>query len=87
MQEIFALAVAQDISLPSDAVAKMMAFVAKLPADGLASMQRDIMESRPSELHAQTGAVHRLGLELGVATPVNSFIYGSLLPMELKARG
>ncbi|MDJ0884767.1 MAG: 2-dehydropantoate 2-reductase [Desulfobacterales bacterium] len=87
MQEIFALAVAQDISLPPDAVAKMMAFVAKLPADGLASMQRDIMEGRPSELNAQTGAVHRLGLELGVATPINSFIYGSLLPMEQRARG
>ena len=86
MQEIFALAVAQDISLPPDAVAKMMAFVAKLPADGLASMQRDIMEGRPSELNAQTGTVHRLGQELGVATPINSFIYGSLLPMEQRAR-
>ena len=81
------MAAAQNINLPPDAVEKMMAFVAKLPAEGLASMQRDIMEGRPSELNEQTGAVHRLGLELGVATPVNSFIYGSLLPMELKARG
>ena len=87
MQETFALASAQNINLPPDAVEKMMAFVAKLPAKGLASMQRDIMEGRPSELNEQTGAIHRLGLELGVATPVNSFIYGSLLPMELKARG
>ena len=87
MQEIFDLAVAQKIDLPPDAVAKMMAFVAKLPAGGIASMQRDIMEGRPSELNEQAGAVHRLGLDLGVATPVNSFIYSSLLPMELKARG
>ncbi len=87
MQEIFDLALAQHINLPPDAVAKMLAFVAKLPAEGVASMQRDIIEGRPSELNEQTGAVHRLGLEIGMVTPVNSFIYSSLLPMELKARG
>ncbi len=87
MQEIFDLAVAQHINLPPDAVARMMAFVAKLPAEGLASMQRDILAGRPSELHEQTGAAHRLGRELDVPTPVNSFIYSSLLPLEHKARG
>ncbi len=86
MQEVFELALARGIRLPSDAVAKMMDFVEKLPAEGLASMQRDIMDGRPSELSEQTGAVHRLGRERGVATPVNTFIYGSLLPMERKAR-
>ncbi len=87
MQEIFDLAAAQNISLPPDAVARMVTFVNKLPADGLASMQRDIMDGRPSELFEQTGAVHRLGKQFGVATPVNTFIYGSLLPMEQAARG
>ncbi len=87
MQEICELAAAQNIHLPPDAVARMMAFVAKLPPAGVASMQRDIMAGRPSELNEQTGAAHRLGLELGVTTPVNSFIYSSLLPMEQKARG
>lgn len=86
MQEIFALAGAQDIHLAPDAVAKMMAFVDKLPAEGVASMQRDIMEGRPSELIEQTGTVHRRGAAFGVATPVNSFIYSSLLPMEMAAR-
>lgn len=87
MQEICALAEAQAIHLPSDAVGRMLAFVDKLPAEGIASMQRDIIERRRSELNEQTGAVHRLGLALEVATPVNSFIYSSLLPMERKARG
>jgi 2-dehydropantoate 2-reductase len=50
-------------------------------------MQRDIMEGRPSELAAQNGAVARLGEEVGVATPAHSFIYSSLLPAELRARG
>jgi 2-dehydropantoate 2-reductase len=87
MQEIFALAGVQDIHLAPDAVGRMMAFIDKLPAEGVASMQRDIMEGRPSELLEQTGTVHRLGEAFDVATPVNSFIYSSLLPMELAARG
>jgi 2-dehydropantoate 2-reductase len=51
------------------------------------SMQRDIMEGRPSELEIQIGAVVRLGRQVGVPTPVNEFIYYSLLPQELRARG
>jgi len=50
-------------------------------------MQKDIMEGRPSELDAQTGAVIRMGRSLGVAAPTHEFIYASLLPMEKKARG
>lgn len=44
------------------------------------------MNGRPSELEAQTGAVVRLGQAVGVATPVNSYIYASLLLQERKAR-
>lgn len=87
MQEVYELAAAQDIILAPDAVAKMMAFVDKLPPEGTASMQRDIIEGQPSELIEQTGTIHRMGKALGVATPVNSFIYSSLLPMEQAARG
>jgi len=58
-----------------------------MPPSGTASMQRDIMEGRPSELEAQNGAAVRLGQAVGVATPLNTFIYNSLLPLELKARG
>ena len=49
-------------------------------------MQRDVMAGRPSELEAQTGAVVRLGRELGVATPVNDFLYAALAPQEARAR-
>ena len=45
------------------------------------------MEGRPSELEVQNGGVVRLGVEVGVETPVNAFIYQSLLPQEMKARG
>jgi len=50
------------------------------------SMQRDIMEGRPSELEALNGAVVRLGRQTGVPTPVNGFIYAALTPMEARAR-
>jgi len=87
MAEVAAVARARDIALPDGLVEQTMAFIDGLPAEGTASMQRDIMEGRPSELEAQNGAVVRLGREAGVPTPVNAFIYHSLLPLELRARG
>ena len=59
----------------------------QLTPNGTLSMQRDIMEGRPSELEVQNGAVVRFGQETRVPTPVNNFIYHSLLPQEMKARG
>jgi 2-dehydropantoate 2-reductase len=56
------------------------------PETMVASMQKDIMEGRPSELEAQTGAVVRLGRETGIPIPTHEFIYASLLPMEMEAR-
>lgn len=66
---------------------KAIAFIDNLQPAATASMQRDIMEGRPSELESQNGAVVRLGRETGVPTPVHAFIYRSLLPSELRARG
>ncbi|MFH1673760.1 MAG: 2-dehydropantoate 2-reductase [Pseudomonadota bacterium] len=85
--EIYDVARARGIELPEDVVVKTMKFLDALPAKGTASMQRDIMDGKPSELETQNGAVVRLGKEVGVETPVNNFIYNSLLPMEMHARG
>ena len=87
MQEIYKVAQAHKIRLSIDAIKKTMDFFDGLPQEGTASMQRDIMNGRPSELDMQNGAVVRLGQEVGIDTPVNSFIYHSLLPMERRARG
>ncbi|HKJ40362.1 MAG TPA: ketopantoate reductase C-terminal domain-containing protein, partial [Anaerolineales bacterium] len=73
--------------LAKDVVDTLMVRIDALPEGLVASMQKDIMEGRPSELDAQTGAVVRMGRSLGVATPTHEFIYASLLPMEKKARG
>jgi 2-dehydropantoate 2-reductase len=87
MFEVAALARARGVDLPDEAVARNMRYVDGLPADATASMQRDIMDGRPSELEQQTGAIARLGIETGVPVPVNAFLYAALLPSERQARG
>jgi 2-dehydropantoate 2-reductase len=86
MREIEALAAAGGVRLDGDVVPETMAFCDNLAPDATASMQRDIMEGRPSELEAQNGFVMRKGAELGVPVPVNTFIYSVLLPQERRAR-
>jgi 2-dehydropantoate 2-reductase len=86
LEETAAVARARGVNLPADAVQKTLAFIDNAAPGLMASMQRDIMEGRPSELEAQNGAVVRLGREARVPTPAHSFIYAALLPLELQAR-
>lgn len=87
MDEVVDVARAHEILLPQEAVGETLAFIDRLSPDATASMQRDIVDNLPSELEAHNGAVVRLGEAAGVDTPLNRFIYHTLLPMELKARG
>ncbi len=87
LDEIIQVGAAQQIALSEESMRKAMAFIDSLQPDSTASMQRDIMEGRPSELEFQNGTVVRLGREVGVPTPVHTFLYHSLLPSELRARG
>jgi 2-dehydropantoate 2-reductase len=87
LEEIVAVARARAVSLPEDAVQTVMKAFDNLPSDTTTSIQRDIMEGRPSELDALIGVVVRYGKENEVATPLHSFFYNSLWPMELRARG
>lgn len=86
-KEVLAVAAGKGIDMPDDALASVISRLEGSPPDSTSSMQRDLMEGRPSELEVQNGGVVRLGLEAGVPTPVNAFIYHSLLPQEMKARG
>ncbi|MHC4511647.1 MAG: 2-dehydropantoate 2-reductase [Planctomycetota bacterium] len=87
VREVFDVGQAHNIALPQDTITRTVEFLDSLAPYGTASMQRDIMAGRPSELDSQNGAVVRLGQQAGVETPVNAFIYYSLLPMEMRARG
>jgi 2-dehydropantoate 2-reductase len=53
-----------------------------MPADATTSLQRDMMEAKPSELDAQLGAVVRMAAESGVDVPVCDFMYRCLLTQE-----
>jgi 2-dehydropantoate 2-reductase len=87
MHEVVDLAQARGVRVPRDAVDRTLAFTDRLQDDATASMQRDLLEGRPSELEAQTGAIVRLAREAGIETPANDFLYAVLLPAERQARG
>jgi 2-dehydropantoate 2-reductase len=86
LEEIFALARALEVGLPGDSVATTLSYIDSVAFDATASMQRDIVAARPSELEAQTGAVVRLGAAANVPTPTHAFIYHSLQLQERAAR-
>jgi 2-dehydropantoate 2-reductase len=67
-------------------VAQTLARIDELPADATASMHRDLVDGRPSELDELVGAVVRLGRDAAVATPVHAALYAELEPLERKAR-
>lgn len=85
-EEILAIAKAKGIQLAPDCIEKTFGIIEKQPYNTTASLQRDIMEGKPSELEAQNGTVVKFGKLLGIDTPVNSFIYNCLLPQEKRAR-
>ena len=87
MDEGLAVARATGHDIDTTYKEEMWAFYRAMPAGATASMQRDLMEGRPSELEAWNGAVCRFGARAGVETPVHSLTYHLLLPMERRARG
>ncbi len=86
-QEVIMVARAYDVELPDDITTQSMAILDSLPPIATTSMQRDIIEGRPSELDAQVAAIGPMGQNVGVSTPLHTFLYYSLLPQELGARG
>jgi len=86
MHEVGAVAAARGVVLGAKAVEKTMQRIDVLPADATASMHRDLVAGRPSELHELIGAVVRLGREANVATPVSAALYATLEPLERQAR-
>lgn len=86
LREMVAVAAARGIDLGADAVDRTLARYDGMAPESTSSLQRDIMEGKPSELEAQAGAIVRLGREAGVATPVCETLYALLLPQERKVR-
>ena len=72
--EAVAVGRAGGVALGEDAVARTMERIDGLPPQGRASMAVDLERGNPLELPWLSGAVVRLGLERGVATPVHDFV-------------
>jgi 2-dehydropantoate 2-reductase len=86
MNETAAVARERGANISATFVDETIQRIDNLPPQMLASMQKDMMEGRPSELNEQTGAVIRMGKAVSVPTPTHEKIYAELLPREQKAR-
>lgn len=84
--EVGALARARGVNLPADAESRTLAWFDRLAPDSTASMQRDLLAGRPSELLDQVGSVVRMAAETGVDAPAHRFALAALLPREKAAR-
>jgi 2-dehydropantoate 2-reductase len=86
-REVITVARAHNVPLSDDWLQRNMELLESLPPQATTSLQRDVMEGRPSEVDAQAGALVRLGQQVQVPTPLHTFLFHTLLPLELKARG
>jgi len=85
-QEIKQVANTKGISISDADVERTLKMFDQMPFGTTASMQRDMMEKKPSELENFNGYIVKQGVELGVETPLNSFVYNCLLPQEESVR-
>jgi 2-dehydropantoate 2-reductase len=86
LQEIYTVSQAAGVVLEENCVDKMMTFFSTFPYDTTFSLTRDVRAGRPSEIDFQCGLVAKLGEEFGISTPINKFIYQSIIPKDLQAR-
>jgi len=84
--ETMAVARAKGIQLPQHIFQDIVATVQTLPPQAKSSMLQDLERGRPLELPWLSGAVVRLGRELGVDTPIHRFIATVLAPHVNGAR-
>jgi len=78
--EVAAVGQAKGVALGADPAGEAMKVVQGLGENIKASMLVDLERGKPLELRFLSGAVVRLGRELGVPTPVHEFALGALMP-------
>jgi len=84
--EIVTIANAKGIALKNTDIDMIMHVIDQLDPNTTASMQRDVMDGKPSELDNFNGYIVRTGKQLHISTPINTFTYYCLLPQEKKVR-
>ena len=82
LQEALAVARTLEVPLPSDIETQTRATLRNVFAHGgKASLLTDLERGRPLELEWLSGAIHRMGEQAGVSTPLHTAIYRELPPL------
>ncbi len=83
--EVIAVGRAKGVTLPADALDKMLGFNKNAPATMKASMALDLERGNRIELPWLGGKVVEMGRQMGVPTPTHATMYAALKPYVLGA--
>ena len=86
IDEVIAVGKAKGINFPADLMDGTIKLIKNFPASSKSSMLEDIERGRRLELPWLSGAVVRIGQEVGVPTPIHQFITTVLTPFVDGAR-
>lgn len=81
IDEAIAVGRARGVAFPDNLVEETVKMIHRFPAESKSSMFDDLERGRPLELPWLSGAVVRLGREVGVAAPTHQFISAVLTPL------
>ena len=82
MREVMDLAAAQGITLTERDLQDYLGILDRIDPEAMPSMRQDSLQQHPSEVEIFAGTVLELGRSLGVATPVNRFLYDRIHEIE-----
>ena len=82
MREIVAVGRAKGIDLDEDQPEKTFGFIKTLPGAMVASTLHDLNKGIKIEMPWLSGAVDRIGKEVGVDTPVHRTVFAGLKPFS-----
>jgi 2-dehydropantoate 2-reductase len=80
IEEVIAVGLAKGINLPADIMDSTMKLMLGFPHGSKSSQLEDLERGRRLELPWLSGAVVRIGRDVGVATPVHQFLTAILTP-------
>lgn len=86
IDEVHAVGNACGVPLADDLADRILALSDALPPEATASLQRDLLAGRPSELDGQAGDIVGAAREHGVSVPRLELMYAVLSPWEHRAR-
>ena len=86
IREFQQVALSQGVDIKESDIDKTMSAYDGLPEESTASMQRDLMAGKPSELYEQVGTIVALAQSKGLQLPILQFAFDVLSLQELRAR-